>query len=107
MPYGSIVTFFALQVTAGLLFKFGALYREHWLACFVAGNVMGITSIYFLIGVYRHLNPNVGEAICRGGYFVLIQIAFVLVYHSRVSTLQWVGIAMIVAGICIVSLCHA
>ena len=107
MPYASILTFFTLQVSAGLLFKFGALHKEHWLATFILGNVMGVVSIYFLIGVYRHLNPNVGEAICRGGYFVLIQIAFVLVYNSRLTPAQWGGIAMIIAGICVVSLCHA
>ena len=107
MPYAFIAAFLGLQVSAGLLFKLGALQKQYWLLCFVVGNAMGVVSIAFLMGVYRHLNPNVSEAICRGGYFVLIQIAFVLVYHSRLSLVQWGGVAMIVAGICVVTLCRA
>jgi multidrug transporter EmrE-like cation transporter len=105
MPYGSIVAFFALQVSAGLLFKYGSLHKAFWWHGFVWGNVLGIISIYFLMRVYHDLNPNLGEAICRGGRFVLLQLAFVLVFHSRLNTIQWGGVAMIVIGICVVSLC--
>lgn len=105
MPYSSILTFFALQVGAGLLFKTGAVHRSFWLYGFILGNVLGITSIYFLMNVYRTLNPNIGEAICRGGYFVLIQFAFMLVFGSRLNPAQWGGIAMIAIGIVLVSAC--
>ncbi len=105
MPYGSIVAFFVLQVTAGLVFKYGSLHKEYWWHGFIWGNVLGIISIYFLMRVYHDLNPNLGEAICRGGRFVLLQLAFVLFFQSRLNTIQWGGIAMIVAGIFVVSLC--
>lgn len=105
MLYFAILIFFVLQVGAGLLFKMGAVHREYWLLGFVAGNMLGITSIYFLMAVYKYLNANVGEAICRGGYFVLIQIAFILVFHSRLNLLQWGGIVMIVTGIFVVTTC--
>lgn len=105
MPYGSILAFFVLQVTAGLVFKYGALHKVYWWHSFVVGNVLGMISIYFLMRVYHDLNPNLGEAICRGGRFVLLQLAFVLVFQSRLNTIQWGGIAMIVAGIFVVSLC--
>jgi multidrug transporter EmrE-like cation transporter len=106
MPYGSILSFFVLQVSAGLVFKYGALHKPYWWHSFVIGNVLGMVSIYFLMRVYHDLNPNLGEAICRGGRFVLLQLAFVAVYHSRLGPVQWCGVAMIVAGIFIVSLCH-
>lgn len=107
MLYLSILMFFILQVGAGLLFKMGAVYKECWLLGFVLGNILGITSICFLMHVYKHLNPNVSEAICRGGYFVLIQIAFILVFNSRLSFVQWCGMFFIIFGIFIVSLCDA
>ncbi len=104
MLYFAICMFFMLQVGAGLLFKMGAVHREYWTLGFVLGNLLGITSIYFLMLVYKQVNPNVGEAICRGGYFVLIQIAFILVYNSKLNLIQWGGISMILIGILIVSL---
>ena len=102
----AIGMFFVLQVSAGLLFKFGSLHKEYWTACCIAGNVFGITSTWFLMMVYRHLNPNVSEAICRGGYFVLIQLSFFLIYNSRLNMIQWGGIVIIIAGILLVSLCR-
>lgn len=105
MLYPAIIAFFILQVGAGLLFKMGTVHKEYWTFGFVIGNIMGITSIYFLMIVYKHLNPNVSEAICRGGYFIFIQIAFLLVFHSHLNIIQWGGITAILSGILIVSLC--
>ncbi len=105
MLYLSICIFFVLQVGSGLLYKMGAMCPKYWTFGFISGNVLGISSIYFLMVVYKHLNPNISEAICRGGYFVLIQVAFILVYHSKLNLIQWGGISMIVGGIAIVSLC--
>ncbi len=102
----SIAVFFILQVGSGLLYKYGALHQEYWLAGFIGGNILGISSIYFLMQVYKYINPNVAEAICRGGFFVLIQLAFVLFFHSRLNLVQWSGICLIVAGIMIVSFCN-
>lgn len=106
MPYVSILSFFVLQVTAGLLFKYGALHKAYWWHTFIVGNVLGMISIYFLMRVYHDLNPNLGEAICRGGRFVLLQIAFVVVFQSRLGPVQWGGVVMIVTGIFVVSLCR-
>lgn len=103
----SVLLFFVLQVGSGLFYKWGADRPGcGWLG-FVLGNALGITSTYFLMRVYGRINPNVGEAICRGGYFILIQIAFMVVFHSRLSGIQWIGIALIVSGIAMVSLCRA
>lgn len=105
MLYPAIIAFFVLQVGAGLLFKMGSVNKEYWTLGFVLGNGMGITSIYFLMIVYKHLNPNISEAICRGGYFILIQIAFLVFFRSHLNLIQWSGIAAIISGIIIVSLC--
>lgn len=107
MLYIAVLSFLVLQVGAGLLFKMGAVHKQYWTLGFILGNVLGISSIYFLMIVYKHLNPNISEAICRGGYFVLIQIAFILVFQSRVNLFQWGGIAAIVTGILVVSLCRS
>jgi len=104
MLYIHIIVFFLLQVGSGLLYKWGSLHRDSWWAGFILGNLLGISSIYFLMEVYKRLNPNVSEAVCRGGYFVLIQIAFIVCYHSRLNLLQWGGMAMIVGGIALVSI---
>ena len=100
----AIIMFFALQVGSGLLYKWGAEHPQSGWVGFVLGNVLGITSTYFLMRVYAQINPNVGEAICRGGYFVLIQIAFVLVFHSRLCPMQWIGIVLILSGMFVITI---
>lgn len=106
MPWLAIALFLLLQVGSGLLYKYGAMCPDRRVFGFIAGNVLGVSSIYYLMEVYRKINPNVGEAICRGGYFILIQIAFILVFQSKLSAAQWLGVLMITGGICLVTLCR-
>lgn len=94
-----LACFFALQVAANLLFKYGAIHPERYWLGFVAGNAIGVSSIWFMMQVYLRMNANVGMAIACGGSFVLVQVALFLCFDGRLSPLQWAGIATIVLGI--------
>lgn len=98
-----IALFIAMQIAAALLFKWGSGTKEHWLAGFVLGNVIGASSIWFLMGVFKQMNPNIAMGICMGGSFLFTQIALMLVFKSHINLLQWAGIGMIAVGVMIVS----
>jgi hypothetical protein len=44
------------------------------------------------------MNPNVALGICFGGAFLVAQVAIALVFRSGISTIQYMGIAAITAG---------
>lgn len=96
--------FFAFQVAANLLFTYGSLHPERWWLGFLAGNAVGVSSIWFMMRIYQRLDANLGMAIACGGSFVLVQLALFLCCDGRLTLLQWGGIAAIVLGIIATSL---
>jgi multidrug transporter EmrE-like cation transporter len=90
--------FCAMQVIAQLLFKWGSLSDGRWLWGFLGGNLFGFTSIWLLMLVYKHMNPNTALGICGGASFLLAQLALAVVFRSQVSWVQWAGVVAIVAG---------
>jgi small multidrug resistance pump len=91
--------FCAMQVVAQLFFKWGSTSDARWLRGFLGGNVLGFSSIWLLMLVYKSINPNIALGICGGGSFLLAQLALALVFKSEVSFVQWGGVLAIVAGI--------
>jgi drug/metabolite transporter (DMT)-like permease len=98
-----LLSFYVFQIVAALLFKFGADHPEHFWHGFLAGNVFGASSIYFLMKLYTLMQVNLAGAIAGGGTFILAQIALVLVFRERLTVIQYAGLLAITFGIVLVS----
>jgi len=95
---GVILLFWAMQIVAQLLFKWGSAAPGRWAMGFFGGHAFGVTSVVFLMLLYKTMNPNVALGLCLGGSFLAAQIALALVFRSGIGTVQYVGIAAMAAG---------
>ena len=95
---GYLVIFWVMQVTAQIFFKWGSSAATRWIWGFLLGNLLGFSSIWLLMLVYQAMNPNVALGLSTGGSFLITQIVIVLAFKSKVSPIQWAGIAAIVVG---------
>jgi multidrug transporter EmrE-like cation transporter len=99
--------FLAMQIAANLIFKYGSMAPSRFVACFVVGNVIGASSIFFLMRLYERMNANVAMAIGGGATFLIVQFALATVFSSRLSTGQWFGIAAVGIGMAATALSAA
>lgn len=99
-----LVAFWAFQVIANFFFKYGDVHKELWWHCLIIGNVFGASSIWFVMKLFHYMNPNLLSALGAGVTFVLVQLLYVLVFHSRPSTLQWAGITLVFLGVTLASI---
>lgn len=96
--------FWAMQIFANLAFKYGSVgfsvRSRRWLAGFVAGNVVGASSIYFMMGVYELMpgNCNLAAVLAGSGGFIGSQVFLWWLFRSKLSIVQWVGVALVAAG---------
>lgn len=111
MVYFHIVMFLTFQIIANLFFKWGAsspavvhcgIAQEYW--GFIFGNIVGVTSIVFMIGMYKTLPAASVVAIGSGGTFLLVQIVMYLLYREHLRWSAIAGIFLIFAGILMVAL---
>jgi multidrug transporter EmrE-like cation transporter len=93
-----ILIFWAMQITAQLLFKWGSDLPGRSVWGFVGGNLLGVTSIVFLMLLYKTMNANVAMGICLGGAFLLAQVAVALLARSTPAGMQYAGILGITSG---------
>ena len=93
-----IITFWIMQIGAVVIFKFGGTADHRWIPSFIFGNVIGITSTWIWMIILKKMNPNVASGISVGGAFFLSQVALALIFHSRLTTIQIIGIAAIITG---------
>lgn len=99
-----LVVFWTMQVLAYVSFKYGSLAeagnRRRWLVGFLTGNLIGVASMHFMMKIYEAMpaNANVALVLATGGAFIGIQLALSLLFRTRLTTLQWFGIAMVAAG---------
>ncbi len=98
-----ILMFWAMQVVAMLLFKWGSNTPGRWAWGFFGGHLFGVSSMVFLMSLFKMLNPNVAMGICLGGAFLMSQIALAVVYRPELSLLQYAGILTITIGISMLS----
>lgn len=94
-----IALFYGMQCVASLLFKWGSTSDSRWFWGFFVGHLFGVSSMWFLMLLYRTMNPNVALGICFGGMFLLSQVAIAIVFRSDMSPVQYAGIAAITGGI--------
>lgn len=90
--------FWGTQAVVAVVFKYGALERGYWLACYVAGNVIGVGSAVLWMAALKRGKGNIVTGLAVGGTFLAQQIALVLVYRGSLTPVQDVGIAAIVGG---------
>ena len=93
-----LAVFWAMQVVAQLLFKWGSDTPGRAVWGFCSGHAFGVTSIIFLMLLYKMMNPNVALGICFGGAFLLAQVALAVVYRTGLGVTQYAGILVITAG---------
>ena len=99
-----LAIFWSMQIAAYLSFKSGSQSTSSrsgkWMKSFVIGNVIGATSIIFLMRIYAKMpdNPNLALVLAVVGSGLGCQLAMALVFRSRLSIVQWSGIALALAG---------
>ena len=104
MLWFHIGMFLLFQVVANLFFKWGSLAPSHYWWGFALGNAVGMTSIIFMLGMYRAMPAAAVIAVGTGGTFLLNQIVMRLVYREPLSPAATAGLALILAGILMTSL---
>ncbi len=94
--------YWVAQAIVAVVFKYGALLGaaqpQYWVACFAAGNAIGISSAVLWMAALKRGSGNVATGLAVGGTFLAQQIALVLVYRGSLTLVQDVGIAVIVGG---------
>jgi uncharacterized membrane protein len=99
-----LLVFWAMQVIAYVAFKYGSHGEtgrsKRWLTGFIGGNAVGASSIYFLMKIYEAMpgNCNVAMVLSCGGAFVCCQVALAVIFRSRLTWVQWAGVALVAAG---------
>ena len=97
---GLLIGFLACQVLANVLFRYGSGTPGRWWTGFILGNVIGVSSILFFMGIQRLMPDRLAlvVAICGGGSFVAVQVALSLIFRQPIAVGQYAGIAVIVCG---------
>jgi drug/metabolite transporter (DMT)-like permease len=96
--------FWALQAGANVFFKMGSGTPQRWWLGFVAGNLLGMSSIYLLMRLYARMDVHVALAIAGGGAFLAVQAALALAFGGRPTALQWAGFLLVAAGMVLATL---
>ena len=99
-----MLIFWSMQVVASVFFWWGSVAPARGIWGFLIGNLFGMSSIWFLMWMYKIIHPNVALGIATGGAFLFCQIAIFLVSRSKMAPVQWVGIAAIIIGIFVLAL---
>jgi multidrug transporter EmrE-like cation transporter len=95
---GAIGIFLLMQIFVQVTFKWGSLSEANWLPGFIVANVVSISSTWFMMVSYKHLNPNIAFGIAVSSMFICSQVALSLVFKSRMVPAQWV--ILVVIAVC-------
>jgi multidrug transporter EmrE-like cation transporter len=112
LPQGNIfliLGLFAVNLVFNILgnasFKLSAL-ANNWKGLVgwqIVGNLAGFVTVLALTGLLKYLPLHVAQPICQGLAIIGVQIvASWLFFHESISTTQWVGMLLIVAGIVLI-----
>jgi len=105
-----LAIFWAMQIFANVAFKFGSAagdkHSRRWLTGFLAGNIVGAGSIYFVMRIYEMMpaNPNLAAMLIGCGGFVGSQLVLALMFRSRLRGVQWLGVCLVVIGMAVAAL---
>jgi multidrug transporter EmrE-like cation transporter len=90
--------FWAMQVMAALLQKWGSAGPGRWWYGFLLANLFGAPSLLFAMKVYQRMNPNVAMAVASGGAFLFAQLALAYFFPSRHGVVQIIGLTAVGVG---------
>jgi uncharacterized membrane protein len=103
--------FIILQVLAQVALNWGSgsgqpLRCRRWWVGFIAANAVGAPSILFLKELFQALPaaPNLVLVLVMAGVFILTQLVFIIFFKSRLTRVQWVGVALLTGGAILASL---
>lgn len=91
----------AMVLVANVSFKFSAAAHgwRPFLTWQVVGNIAGFASVLTLTALLRQIPLHVAYPVTAGLGFVLVQVVGAhYVLHEAVSTMQWFGSALVLAG---------
>jgi hypothetical protein len=97
---GAIGIFLLLQIFVQVTFKWGSLNEANWLPGFIVANLVSVSSTWFMMVSYKHLNPNIAYGIAISSIFICSQVALSLVFNIKMAPLQW--IILVVIAVCMV-----
>jgi multidrug transporter EmrE-like cation transporter len=95
--------FWAMQVAAAVLFKYGTTSPDRYWLGFLAGNLFGASSIFVLMKLYSMWQVNVAGALAGGGAFLLAQFAMIPLFGERLEWRQYIGIVAVALGMALVT----
>ena len=93
-----LILFWSMQAAAQAAFGWGALVPSRWMAGFLIGNAIGVSSIFVLMRLYTGGDAGLACALGVGGAFVAGQIALAMVTRQSPALGQWACIALIAVG---------
>jgi hypothetical protein len=93
-----LAAFWAMQAAAQVIFNYGSTAAPRFVPCFIIGNVFGASSIWFLMLLYKCMNPNLALGLGTAGGFLCAQGALALLFRSALSPVQYVAIVAVAAG---------
>ena len=105
-----LLIFWTLQILAYVSFKYGSHGEtgrsKCWLAGFIGGNIVGASSIYFLMKIYEQMpgNCNVALVLAGGGAFIGTQVVLAMIFRTRLTLVQWTGVALVAVGSAVATL---
>ena len=105
-----LLIFWTMQILANVAFKYGshgaAGRSKRWLAGFIGGNIVGASSIYFMMRIYEMMsgNCNLAMVLAGSGGFIGSQLLLAWLFHSRLAVVQWAGIALVAIGTAVATL---
>lgn len=105
-----LVLFWAMQIFANVAFKYGSAgtvgRSPRWLVGFISGNVVGASSIFFLMKIFEMLpgNSNLASMLAGCGGFIGSQVLLAWLFRSRLVFVQWLGIVLVAVGTAVATL---
>ncbi len=99
-----LILFWCMQVFANVAFKWGSSgasgTSQRWLIGFIGGNAVGSASILFLMKIYELMpgNCNLAAVLAGSGGFIASQFLLAWLFGSRLTTVQWAGVALTALG---------
>ncbi len=105
-----LLIFWVLQILASVSFKYGSYGQagrsRRWLAGFIGGNIVGASSIYFMMKIYEIMpgNCNLAAVLSGSGGFIGSQVLLARLFRSRLAVFQWVGVALVAIGTAVATL---
>jgi len=99
-PWLYMVAFIIFQVGGSLLLRVASQRTgEAAVGLFFLGNAVGFCGATCLTLALRTEHPNLTFALCQGGAFCVLQLACYLVFRIPLRSAQWIGVALIAAGV--------